>query len=373
MAGYIMLINDMESLERCVITGTYSTIMSDPLNGVWGIPQEGTFADYYSMKEGDSIYFFSKRKIYGVGMIKNVAFDCKYLNYIDADQPSVFDVKEYEKRKPLLSGLNSQNRCFCTFRPNPYFFMKSVDMDDALSSAPSKYKMLRTMWKVSFIKIDDEEDKALRDILYKRNEDSIITGQGTYIFDKREQHRIESKVKQEYRLSSYNMLLNARKGNRIKHEMAIEAALCDILSKENDSLFGKWDYISHQVAASPFKPIDYMDKMDVFGYRYIEGFDTISKYLVIEIKKDDANPDAIEQIMKYVDWINQEYAHGDYSMIEAYVVAADFPEEVKKKRNELCIRNFTTGYRPVQPCTWRNCKLVRYSYLEGKLCFNEEK
>lgn len=36
--------------------------------------------------------------------------------------------------------------------------------------------------------------------------------------------------------------------------------------------------------------------------------------------------------MKYVDWINQEYAHGDYSMIEAYVVAADFPDSVVNKR-----------------------------------------
>lgn len=46
-----------------------------------------------------------------------------------------------------------------------------------------------------------------------------------------------------------------------------------------------------------------------------------------------ANDDVIDQIMKYVDWINQEYAHGDYSMIEAYVVAADFPDSVVKRYN----------------------------------------
>ena len=28
-----------------------------------------------------------------------------------------------------------------------------------------------------------------------------------------------------------------------------------------------------------------MDKMDMFGYRYIKGYDTISKYMTIEKKK----------------------------------------------------------------------------------------
>jgi RecB family endonuclease NucS len=97
--------------------------------------------------------------------------------------------------------------------------------------------------------------------------------------------------------------------------MAIEAALMEILSNEKDSIFGSWDYISHQVVASPFKPIDYMDKMDMFGFRYIKGFETISKYLTIEIKKDAAKKDVIDQVMKYVDWINEEYAYGDYGMI----------------------------------------------------------
>ena len=34
-------------------------------------------------------------------------------------------------------------------------------MDDALSGNLQSFKSLRRMWKVSFIKIDDEEDKVL--------------------------------------------------------------------------------------------------------------------------------------------------------------------------------------------------------------------
>ena len=371
MAGYIMTISDLESLESCVRTGTYSTILSDPQNNNWGIHHEGTFADYYSMKEGDHIYFFNNRKIYGIGRIIDIKKDCKYLNYLGADDPCSYSKREYNKRIPLLSDGTPQNRCFCTFEPAPHFFMRSVDMDEALSSNPEKFKILRTMWKVSFIKIDDEEDQALQDIILKRNEENLIEGTNIYPFEREEHDSIKNKLQQAHRLRAYQILLNAANEDKIKHEMAIEAALCDVLGKEdNGTPFGTWDYVSHQVAASPFKPIDYMDKMDVFGYRYIKGFKTISKYLVIEIKKDAANDDVIDQIMKYVDWINQEYAHGDYSMIEAYVVAADFPDSVVNKKNEQCIRNFTKGYRPTQACTWNKCDLIKYVYDGKKLRFN---
>ena len=366
-----MTIDDYDSLKECVITGTYSTVFGTIKHNVWNTPQEGTFADYFSMKKGDSIYFFHKRKIYGIGQIIDVDFDCKFLNYKEADIPKNYTKQEYKDREPLLKNAVSRNRCFCTFKPSPYFFMNSIDMDDALSSNPDKFRILRTMWKVSFIKIDEEEDKALRDIILKRNEQYIKNGQNTFPYKDKYIKEISLKLNAAYRLNSYRILLESKNGKRIKHEMAIEAALCDILGKDNDTIFGKWDYISHQVTASPFKPIDYMDKMDIFGYKYIDDYDTISKYLVIEIKKDDARDEVIDQSMKYVDWINQEYAHGDYSMIEAYVVAADFPSSVIEKRDNDCVRNFTKGYRPTNACTWSNCKLVKYEYNDEGLIFKE--
>lgn len=149
--------------------------------------------------------------------------------------------------------------------------------------------------------------------------------------------------------------------------MAIEANLCELLIRENSSPFGKWDYISHQVVASPFKAIQYMDKMDIFGYKYIEGYNTISKYIVIEIKIDSAENDVVDQIMKYVDWIQTDYAYGDYSMIEAYIVAKDFSEEFIKYKNNKCIRYFSKGHRPTLSYTWDFVKLVKYTYENGKL------
>ncbi len=37
-----------------------------------------TYADYLSMREGDYIFFFTDRKIYGVGKLTNLVNDCKY-------------------------------------------------------------------------------------------------------------------------------------------------------------------------------------------------------------------------------------------------------------------------------------------------------
>lgn len=77
--------------------------------------------------------------------------------------------------------------------------------------------------------------------------------------------------------------------------------------------------------------------------------------------------------MKYVDWINQEYSYGDYSMIEAFIVAYDFPKDVIEYKNQICIRNYIRGRRPVMSETWTNIKLIKYSYDEDeeKLCFEE--
>lgn len=359
-----MTLDSLDALERCIESGTYSTNLSEP-NGIWKIHHEGTFADFLSMKDGDSIYFFIKRKIYGIGRICNVKFDCKFLNYIGGDIPNKVSEKEYKNKMPLLKNASPNNRCFCVFEPSPYFFGNGIDMDDALNSNPAAFKMLRAMWKVSFIKIDDTENQALRDIILKRNEKNLLIGGNVFQYDDTVKNKIKKNLTNDYRLIAYKILQSCAVNTLIKHEMAIEAALCEVLINDNDTPFGKWDYISHQVVASPFKAVDYMDKMDIFGYRFISGYSTISRYLVIEIKKDVANTDVIEQIMKYVDWIQQEYAYGDYSMIEAYVVASNFSKDVISRRDNECRRYFTKGYRPSTPCVWDSVKLIRYKYDEG--------
>ena len=62
MAGYVFAIGGDEDpvsmIRECAEKGTYSTY----LKGIAPLSFEGTLADYMSMRPGDNIYFFCKRR-----------------------------------------------------------------------------------------------------------------------------------------------------------------------------------------------------------------------------------------------------------------------------------------------------------------------
>lgn len=377
MAGYIFLLNDIDSLNFCIRNGVYSTIMSQP-NGKWRAHHEATFADYVTMKEGDNIYFFIKRKIYGIGELVNVAGqDCKFSNYPGACLPVPYKYGDIKDSLFLDSGPESANfRWICFFKPSPHFFIHGVDMDEVLSSNPSAFRMIRALQKVSFIKFDDEENQAFKDVLLKNNQEvlgsSLETRAAQVFIDNHEKIHaaVQGKLSSDYKFKIEFFLESCSRDNFIEHEMAIEAGLLyQIAYKDADTIniFGEWDYLSHQVIASPFKPIHYMDKMDVFGYSYITGHaPTKSAYFLVEIKKDAAIEDDIEQALKYVDWIKDEYCFNDYSMINAFVVAYSFDQEVINYKNQNAIRQYAIGRRPAKTLMWNNLKLVKYSYNDSR-------
>lgn len=122
MAGYIVSLKDKDSLKYCIESGLYSTNLSSPTNNLWKIHHEGTFADYFGMKQGDNIYFFIDRKIYGIGELIKEKYDCKYWNYIDADKPENYEYNNIKDTMILDKKENLNNRCFCIFKPYPNFF-----------------------------------------------------------------------------------------------------------------------------------------------------------------------------------------------------------------------------------------------------------
>jgi hypothetical protein len=169
MAGYIFLLDSLDSLRLYTQNGVYATKLSAS-PGFWRHNHEGTFADYATMQPGDNIYFFIQRMIYGIGKLVSLGSDCKFFNFPEAGKPQKI---EYLHIKPSLlwdEGIYSVNqRCICMFEPDPYFFVTGTDMDDVLSSNPAAFKMLRALWKVSFIKFDDEENQAFRDHFEKES------------------------------------------------------------------------------------------------------------------------------------------------------------------------------------------------------------
>lgn len=349
--------------------------MNLPKSTHWGAHHEGTFGDYMTMKEGDNVYFFSGRKIYGIGELVNINGDCKFLNFPNADSPIDYDFSSLKKSMILNDSTeNMKNRMLCTFKGSPHFFENGVDMDDILSFNPKSFKMLRAFWKLSFIKIDHEENKALMDVILKNNEDNLLLKENIFAEPTIIHKRVSQLANQKYQVNSDNILNMCSEANgEIRHEMALEVGILDYISNKKTLVFGDWDYLSHQVIASPFKPVDYMDKMDIFGYKYIPDFETISKYLVIEIKKSLADLDVVNQVMKYVDWVNQEYSYGDYNMIEAFIVAYDFPEDVIALKNEIGKRNYIRGRRPAVALEWKNLRLIKYRFdTQLKRLFFEE-
>lgn len=371
MAGYIFSLDNFDSLRLYTKNGLYATKLSSPSHS-WMTHHEGTFADYATMQAGDSIYFFIQRKIYGIGKLVSLGHDCKFFNFPGAGKPQRFTYQDVKQRLLWDEGDVSVNqRCICVFEPDPCFFKSGIDMDDVLSSNPSAFKMLRAFWKLSFIKFDDEENQAFRDIILKRNQEFLSTSRqpgNSFEFQP-----VHAQVSERLSLGGYGLelgmaiiLSSCVEKDRLKHEMAIEAGVLHQLSVKDEqtcAVFDTWDYLSHQVIASPFKPIDYMDKMDLFGYSYIPGFKpTKSRFLVGEIKKDVAQSEDVDQLLKYVDWVSDEYCFGDYSMIHAFLVAYEFDQGVLEHKQDVGIRKYTAGVRPAQSLEWDEVSLVKYSF-----------
>ncbi len=374
MAGYIFSLDSLESLNLYINNGVYATKLSTPLN-LWRTHHEATFADYVTMEEGDNIYFFIKRKIYGIGKLLNLKSDCKYFNYPDASNPNQYKYEDLKKHLLWDEGEHSINqRCICIFKPDPFFFKTGIDMDDVLSSNPASFKMLRAFWKLSFIKFDDIENQAFKDIILKRNQETLrnITNKNN-IFPFQPIHKkIKDRIIDKYNLTNgiKNILSSCAENDSLKHEMAIELGILHQISIKDEStckIFGYWDYLTHQVIASPFKPVDYMDKMDLFGYSYLSNFKpTKSYYLIGEIKRDVAKPEDIDQLLKYIDWVKDEYCFGDYTMIKAFLIALNFEDGAKGHKKEVGVRKYTIGVRPARSLEWDDIKLVKYSFNEKK-------
>lgn len=57
---------------------------------------------------------------------------------------------------------------------------------------------MRAFWKLSFLKVDDEENRALKDIILKRNEEFLIGNGGKYTSMVSLHPQITKKLNEEY-------------------------------------------------------------------------------------------------------------------------------------------------------------------------------
>ncbi len=252
----------------------------------------------------------------------------------------------------MVDDIKPENRCLCFFEP-VYFCPNAIDMDEALTTYP-----LRVIQGRLFIKLDNEEAMALFSVLNRRN-DSFVEDSYDWQppkFDNTMHEIAKTRLKEDpisYRFSIKSLPCNYQiwSDGGIQEEMVIEAAVMDHLTKNKDaSVFDELMYVTHQVSASPAKPFEYMEWMDIFGYsvsnylieQAIPIQFSIDKYYVMEIKRGELSlptPKRVKetkqmreskavanQLMKYVDWIAKNYASGNYPMVKGVLVANGFDE-----------------------------------------------
>ena len=321
------------------------------------------FGDMITMKPGDNVYFFSNRKIYGIGELVCVGNDCKYDNYLNAS--SLLPNFQIELQD-VLTDKSSRARWVCFFKPASYFFRKGADMDDILRYRPSAFKMLRAFENMSFIKIDEVENRALKEFISLINEESFNDiDASSFKFSSSLHDKLRSRNLSSHIMDLSKALLNAENRDYVISEMFIEAFLLQEIANDSCQPIGHWDYLTHQLIASPFKPLSYIDKLDIYGYRYSNHYQgtprLIQKYLVIELKKGKINAAALEQTMQYVDWICSEYASNDYSRIEAYVVGNDTVRNIDYIITDKCQRDYIVETHPVKTQKWNSLKILKYS------------
>lgn len=408
MAGYLIFLGDIRDDKGHLIRsakdthrdlcrdGIYSTRLAlgqSTKDGMWAITKEKTFTDYFGMKTGDLVFFFYDRMIYGVSRLVDIGGDCKSWCYQDAWKPTFRDQASIDPTK-IYPACVPEDRCVCFFEPYPEYYKLGIDMDEALCAYPSAFKALRVIEGISFIRMDDEEASALVALLTKKN----IGVAPDRLFDPSVHTTIAGKITFDpsYRMTSSSVLSNYAvvDVDKISHEQMVEGALIEALTNGRDrDVLGKWDYVCHQVSASPAKPVGYMEWMDVFGYHVSEELAgkvpvqfAIDKYMVIEIKANQlfcrsksgketnatlACKAVVTQLMKYVDWIAKTYAGGSYPMVDAMIVANGFDEEFVEYFKANAIRNYNKGYREATPAIWDQIKLIKYSFDGSKIGFEQ--
>lgn len=345
------------ALEQCILKGIYAARCKDG-----GGPFIGTLADYLGMKSGDDIYFFTDRKIYGIGKLIDIAgIDCRFR--IHSREEGLEDLVKTEV--PEIHQL------VCTFIPAPHFFRMGVDIDEALMFSPDKIRALRFFSKRSFMKLDDVESDAIKNIIARKNERYLkeFDERVHYPFSDEVHKKMEERLKinaEAYILSVFDYI--KYNGKNVSSEYFIEGAIMDLLRHDKSEFIGSWDFVGRQYPASPPKPSEYEESMDLFGYRYVPSFQgAISKYMVIELKAGIINKNHVQQTMKYVDWISREYTKGDYSMIEAYTIGFDKEENIESETADLIKRNYIIESRPVKNREWQDLKILSYCKLLQEL------
>lgn len=368
MSGYLINLGsgELDRLPLYVTSGVYGTRI--PRDG-WYRPTLYTLADFLTMRPGDLIFFFQKRTIYGIGSV--TSFDvggeqtCTLSNYPSSFIPNTPPVPPY-----LWDGDSDPFVRFRVFfKHEPKFYQVGVDMDEVLQSDVSgKARSLPVFSNRSFIQMEDDETELVATAILRRNSGSSL------YFEDHSLSTVDRIAKLPnlalFKIDADQLVRADLVGDQVAHEPTLQAWLVDALTRRPHhaaETLGKWDFVCNLYPASPLKPRVYMDEIDIFGYETVPRTGPlpsyIAKFRIIEVKAgvQGLGPqNAVDQTMKYVDWVSSTRAGGDYSLVSAYIVARGFTGDLLDYARASRVRNYVIPRRPYETRCWQDLHLIAY-------------
>ena len=197
MAGFMFFINGEDAalaLETTIKQGVFAPYISNVKSMM-----VDTLSDFYSMRPGDNIYFVSNRKVYGVGKLKLVGEDCKYNNYISANELNMAQ-RLGPDDKPVVYN-EPHYRWLCCFEPGNIFYKSGIDIDEVIECRPYIFKNVGVSGKRVVIRFEEEANQGLKDYINLKNKE-ILEG---YPYSEAFHEALKGIVGPEYLIDEQNV------------------------------------------------------------------------------------------------------------------------------------------------------------------------
>lgn len=389
MKGYIFSLGEGTDVVEVLRGGLFGVWQPPPARGERGVPtwhtrewsdaMLATFADYLTISPGDRVFFFKDRLIYGIGEVVGSAEPL--LNYPDSAEPHPPGPRE--KDALLSTGEWKRVRVVVPFSPSPAFFKEGIDMDEVLSSRGAGASWSLRFWEgVSFRQLGAKETRSLVEAFlrrfYGRPKDVI----GPSKSRKELIQYIKSKnhgALSARRLVARNPGVYLDSDGVFESEKMLHAVLIERLREEEEG-----SDIFHEVPASPPKPPRWADSIDILVTRRYPGasIDSQAHFDLFEVKKNPETASSlgtlnkvVSQTMRYVDFVAENYADGNYGAIDAYYVARRYTERCKRamRRWETELKDMITrphvlrvGKDKLETRIWDKLKFLEYGWDDTK-------
>lgn len=341
--GVFIALYDYESLKLYLKNGIYGFLMSPIEDEISSRSNHyKVLSDYGCLREGTHVFFFLKRTIiYGgqvIGSKENGSFflnglysplcrkananlswdESKRQNYYSTDKKGIFKIDEDRERcQPYLIKFEDYKgiKGNCIVSDDLYFNVGKYPYP-----LPSN-----SMQNMGFCILTPGEVEIALELLIK-SEDKID-------IEDTEKNLIEKPLT----LFSTEYGIQNLKEERIINESHLEFSLLSNKKLLSELVELPKEYLlSRQIPISPFKPYQ-MDRADICIYDIEKPINkgTLPN-IIIELKKDKGNKDALYQVERYLKWLDILINDKDvFRSIKAYIIADGFT----KNMNELVLNS----------------------------------